>query len=97
VLINGHSFYAPNSFTPNDDGINDLFKPVVLGERAYELTIMNRLGEVVFVSTDSNIGWNGAGMIGKYFADSEVYIYTVKLSDSAGMNHFYQGHVSLIR
>jgi gliding motility-associated-like protein len=97
VRINGHVFHAPNSFTPNEDGVNDIFKPVVLGAESYELVIMNRLGEVVFESTDPDYGWNGAGMHNKFYGDSEVYIYTVKLSDALGYNYLYQGHVSLIR
>jgi gliding motility-associated-like protein len=53
-------FYAPNVFTPNADGINDIFKPSVFGPLLkYELHVFNRFGEKIFQSTDPNQGWNG--------------------------------------
>src|SRR5690606_6881560 len=43
VFITDHLFFAPNSFTPNGDGLNDAFAPVVVGARLYELIIYDRL------------------------------------------------------
>ena len=52
--------YLPNTFTPNNDGINEVFKPVYHCEMTdYELKIYNRMGKLVFSTTDPNIGWNG--------------------------------------
>ena len=47
--INVESYFklwVPNSFTPNNDGVNDSFKPVVIGVDYYELIITNRWGEI---------------------------------------------------
>lgn len=50
----------PNSFTPDDNGINDLFKPAVKGlVQSYKLVIYNRYGQAVFTTTDPAQGWNG--------------------------------------
>lgn len=50
----------PNAFTPNNDGLNDLYKPSVVGTlQSYELIIYNRYGQTVFRSKDPNEGWNG--------------------------------------
>lgn len=52
--------YFPNAFTPNNDGINDWYKPGFSGKLLiYELTIFNRYGQPVFKTKDPAIGWNG--------------------------------------
>ena len=51
---------VPNAFTPNGDGINDLFKPSVYGTVVnYTLTIYNRWGQMIFISRDPGRGWDG--------------------------------------
>ncbi|MBC8034490.1 MAG: gliding motility-associated C-terminal domain-containing protein [Chitinophagaceae bacterium] len=56
-------FYIPTAFTPNSDGKNDLFRPLIFGTLVkYEFTIFNRWGQMVFRSSDYSKGWNG--MIG---------------------------------
>ena len=52
--------YFPNAFTPNKDGRNDVFKPVILGRPAeYHLIIYNRWGQQVFETADPGQGWDG--------------------------------------
>ncbi len=52
--------YFPSAFTPNNDGINDIYKPSVAGSIVfYQLTIYNRYGQTVFTSSSPNEGWNG--------------------------------------
>lgn len=54
------SVYVPNAFSPNGDGKNDLFKPVVSGSLVrYRFTVFNRWGEMVFSSTETGQGWDG--------------------------------------
>lgn len=54
-------FYIPTAFSPNNDGINDVFSPFIRCEyyTGYSLTIFNRWSELVFKTNDINIGWNG--------------------------------------
>lgn len=52
--------YVPNAFTPNGDGRNDIFKPVLAGAVGeYTFAVYNRLGILVFESNDPSAGWNG--------------------------------------
>jgi gliding motility-associated-like protein len=56
----GNSFFMPNAFTPNGDGLNDIIKPITKGNLVqYQMLIYNRWGELVFSSTDLSQGWNG--------------------------------------
>jgi gliding motility-associated-like protein len=67
-------FYMPNAFTPNEDGINDLYGPVMEGvdPDAYEFFIVNRWGETVFYTNDIDQKWNGSGMNGTHYAPDGV-------------------------
>ncbi len=52
--------YFPNAFTPNNDGLNDTYKPGINGQLlGYEFIIYNRYGQPVFKTTDPAQGWNG--------------------------------------
>lgn len=57
-----HEIYFPNAFTPNSDGINDVFKPV--GTKVfitdYNLKIFNRWGQLLFETSDPDEGWDGS-------------------------------------
>ncbi len=53
--------FVPNSFTPNGDGTNDLFKPIIQGSLSeYRFSVFNRYGQQVFSSVDSSRGWDGS-------------------------------------
>lgn len=55
-----NSFYVPSAFSPNADGKNDKFNPVIFGNIInYRFTIYNRWGRVVFDSRITNKGWDG--------------------------------------
>ncbi len=52
--------FVPGSFSPNNDGTNDTFKPIVTGNLyGYKLSVFNRWGNLVFQTTDINASWNG--------------------------------------
>lgn len=52
--------FFPNSFTPNNDGLNDIYKPVAYGRLiSYHISIYNRYGEKVFERSNISEGWNG--------------------------------------
>lgn len=56
---NSATVYIPNSFTPNNDGINDYFYPVTDNLDEYSITIYNAWGEIVYFSTDPTEYWTG--------------------------------------
>ena len=54
------NFFVPDAFTPNNDGKNDIFKPIVTAPlEQYEFSIYNRWGERIFYTTEKSKGWNG--------------------------------------
>jgi gliding motility-associated-like protein len=54
-------FYAPTAFSPNGDGKNDLYKPLLFGNiKSYQLKIFNRWGNLVFQTNDPTRGWDGS-------------------------------------
>jgi gliding motility-associated-like protein len=72
--------YIPSAFTPNGDGINDVFKIVSAGVMDFEITIFNRWGDVVFTSNDPNQVWLGDTYAnGSYFIQDGMYQYRVKV------------------
>ena len=85
----------PNAFTPNEDGINDTFKPVATGVIKYELLIYNRWGELIFKTNDLDVGWNGK--IGGQYAKSDVYVWKATGNFTNGRAFELAGDVTLIR
>ena len=52
--------YVPTAFTPNYDGKNDLFKPMVFGNiKKYQFTVYNRWGAIIFQTSEVNKAWDG--------------------------------------
>jgi gliding motility-associated-like protein len=98
VYIEGdYVIYVPNAFTPDGNGLNDVFIPQGIGisDEEYDLYIYNRWGELVFESHDKNIGWDGRDKTGNLKLD--VYVWLVRTKDHKGQEHEYVGHVTLLR
>jgi len=67
------SLNFPNAFSPNNDGQNDVFRPIANGVTNFTMKIWNRYGEVVFETNDVNRGWNGEFNRNKQ--EVGVYVY----------------------
>lgn len=91
--------YVPNTFTPNDDGINDRFLPIVSGTvDRYRLEIFDRWGERIHENTDPAGGWNGE-VSGAYVQDG-VYVWVLEYrsrTDQGVVSERLMGHVTLLR
>jgi len=77
VVLPDFYFYFPNSFTPNNDGRNDIFVASGLGLKTYAMSIYNRFGELLFFSEDMTKGWDGTYMgrdaeIGQYICVFDI-------------------------
>ncbi|MEM7162396.1 MAG: CotH kinase family protein [Bacteroidota bacterium] len=95
------AFYMPNSFSPNADGFNDVFKPTGFAYEVddYRMEIFDRWGQVVFSSEDIDQGWDGSGASNEsYYASSDVYIYKVQIKSvfEPDLREYY-GSVVIIR
>lgn len=87
-------FYAPNTFTPNGDGVNDVFKITSWGIYETKLKIFNRWGVIIHESP--HLWWTGDGGSG-YFSDNDIYTWIVEYKDRDGFRKTEQGIVTLIR
>lgn len=98
ILIESEvSIFVPNGFTPNDDGVNDGFAPVVFGLSEYQLQIYNRWGELVFESKDPGQFWTGNHSFGDYYVPDGVYVYLLRGLDSSALPVERSGSITLIR
>lgn len=75
------TMYIPNSFSPNDDGINDYFHAVgnAIDPTSFHLMIFNRWGEKVFETFDKDKVWEGDFQNGDYYVRDAVYEYILKV------------------
>lgn len=88
-------FFIPSAFTPNGDGLNDLFYVKANFEpRSFEMAVISRGGDVLFQTRDMNIGWDG--MLHGNLLPQGVYVIIIKYKDSEGNEHKQQGQVLLI-
>ena len=87
-------FFAPNSFTPNGDGTNDIFEVRGLSVYRPTLKIFNRWGVVVYVSND--LYWTGNSGSG-YYCENGIYNWIIEYKDKFGQNKEDSGYVTLIR
>ncbi len=87
----------PSAFTPNGDGLNDIFRVGNLKyQKLVEFSVYNRWGQLVYNNTwDPSQGWDGTFEGAKQ--DMGVYNYIIILADPAGNNIVYKGDVTLIR
>jgi len=91
------SFYIPNTFTPNGDNSNELFKGVGTGIERYEIQIFNRWGTCIFSSNNIDAGWDGKVKNSSEVVQQDVYVWKVEIQDISNNNHRFYGTVNLIK
>ncbi len=86
----------PTAFSPNNDNLNDEFKVVTWGNmKTFKLSIFNRFGQLVFLSTDAAERWDG-----KFHGvpcEIGTYYYYMEAECLTGPKKFYKGDVTLVR
>jgi len=91
--------YYPDAFTPNGDGLNDVFK--VVGHdydwSTFEMNILDRWGRVIFRTTDVNEGWNGKEFNTGNMCSPASYVVVIKVSDRDKNPEVFRGKVVLVR
>ena len=87
--------WVPNAFTPNNDGLNDVFKPYIENVSTYHLYILNRWGELLFETTDFSQGWNG--FYKDHLVPSDSYIWRIDYTNFDGKEFHKYGFVILYR
>lgn len=105
VIVNEdyRGFFIPNAFSPNGDGLNDTFGPVIM-ERditEYEFVIFTRMGEEIFRTDNPDIHWDGrkfkdnssSGRVAK----QDIFVYQITYLDRNAVYREYKGTVLIIK
>jgi gliding motility-associated-like protein len=101
TICNGSNWFVPNTFSPNGDGMNDVFYIRGKGLSTIKsMLIFNRWGQLVFERkdfspNDPSAGWDGTFKGQK--APMDVYVYLIEIVCDNSMTVPYRGNVALIR
>lgn len=91
------TLYIPNAFTPDDNGINEVFMPYgnEIDPDHYQMMIFDRWGEMVFKTNNPEIGWDGK-VDGSIPLDDAVFSYVIVYQDRNGLSQKKIGSVTLL-
>lgn len=87
--------FLPNAFTPNGDGVNDVFFPMGLGITTINMKIFDRWGEKLYETNDISKGWDG--YYNGVLLMPGVYVYILTATFEDGFEEFRKGSVTLLR
>lgn len=96
LVYDGYSLVIPNVFSPNGDGVNDLFTVKSTGIASFTGTIYDRWGLKMYDWADFNSGWDGKTMNGTLAQDG-TYYYIISSKGFDGTDHTDQGFIMLVR
>jgi gliding motility-associated-like protein len=91
------TFFIASAFTPNDDGVNDIFDIKEKGIIEWHMVVFDRWGKVVFESRDVKESWNGRNMISGKEMPQGGYAYNIKLKWYTGREFERMGTITLYR
>lgn len=96
VFKTGPRVFVPTGFTPNNDGRNDVLRPIAAGMKNIEyFSIYNRWGQLLFTTTINGKGWDGK--VNGQLQSTGTFVWMVKATDYTGKAYFEKGVVTLIR
>lgn len=95
TVFKGSAVYVPNVFTPNNDGLNDVLKPYLIGIKSLSFfTVYDRWGKKIFSTNNMKDGWDGTSAGKK--RESGTYIWVLKAEDIIGKKYDLKGKVLII-
>ncbi|MCO5254080.1 MAG: gliding motility-associated C-terminal domain-containing protein [Bacteroidetes bacterium] len=86
--------FFPSAFSPNGDGLNDTFKPLVRGFSELDFKVYSRWGELLFHSR-SDEAWDGSSQ--GVQVPNGVYAFTLRVVNVFGETQFFTGTVTVVR
>jgi gliding motility-associated-like protein len=89
--------WVPNAFSPDGDGLNDMFRPVSNNIRQYSLNIYSRYGELVFTSAQPDNGWDGTFQGESCPEGNYIYVIVYQSSFTPPENTTLTGNIVLVR
>ena len=95
-VVNHSAFFVPTAFTPNGDGLNDVFSPVMVGCKAINyLKVYNRWGNLVYSGQGIGAGWDGTYKNRK--VDMDTYYWQMSYIDLYDKQAMMKGSVTVVR
>lgn len=95
-VVKQGSYFMPSGFTPNNDGVNDRIRPILIGyTKLNYFSVYNRWGELIFNSKNINDSWDGTFKDQK--CEMGTYFYTISVTDRNNKIDNYKGDFILIR
>ncbi len=97
LLIDIHDFtlFVPNTISPNNDGLNDVFSPKGTGIKSMEFSVYDRWGLLLFKGDSLNSGWDGTFKGEK--VQEDTYVYILIATDYSGRQQRKSGILNVIR
>jgi len=89
------NIYAPNTFTPDGDGVNDVFRVESYNLKELKLQIFDRWGQLLFTGEGIDSFWDGTYK--GEMAIQDTYIWQLEAKDGFGKKYKYRGHVNLLK
>lgn len=90
--------YIPNTFTPNNDGVNDVFVPVGTEVRDYEISVWNRWGDLVFETEEQGKVWDGSYQGGDHYVQDGIYTFKVVYNGTCSAEKIVKtGYITVLR
>jgi gliding motility-associated-like protein len=89
--------FIPNTFTPDQDGLNEVWQPIIYNTAYYEVFVYNRWGDVIFHSTDPNENWLGEADKGQEYVQDGVYCYRLIVQSPEREKKEYFGYFRMLR
>lgn len=104
IIMNNLTVFMANAFTPNDDGLNDVFFPGgkfhdnSMGDEEYQFLVFNRWGELIFESNTPYEGWNGTHQSTGESVQQDVYVWRLEVyNPESRQQETHIGHITLVR
>ena len=91
----GFRVTVPSAFTPNQDGLNDYFRPTLENIVSMYLVIFNKYGSVVFETNDLDGEWDGS--LNQIPLPQDSYLYEITYEAESGIFRTSRGKVAMLR
>jgi gliding motility-associated-like protein len=92
--------FVPNAFTPDGDGINDVFIPVVSGVKPdkFKFWVFNRWGDEIFFTDKIGQAWTGGSHNGEFYVQQDTYVWRIECEAMQdGRIEVFEGQVTILR
>ncbi len=89
-------YFMPNAFTPNEDNINETFKPIGLAyAQSYKFIVFNRWGEILFKTDNPKVGWDGK--FDNKLVEQGIYFYRLEFVGADDLRHEEKSTIMILR